>query len=306
MPLQFSCSFLPSIYFIVNIIIVNVRKHVVSMSKVATLIIGKSLYQQNRLESNVGEIDCLRNLFPNLSIIYEHELNLQPAEFIFLEQENFNRVKLKYNSDWENKTSVSSNLLKNTCPSTTRNEEFKHCSDQKPRLYLSKPNQRVDTSSTQILITDCITVTTLTQIFRWSRKYQPAKLVSVCVIDMDDVLIDETSRLYDGASDFIKIINSMFDKVILWSHGSLLHVDEHSNEILKSGGKFDLILGRQETCASKNLLHLYNTFTQEQIKFAVLIDDTPCNYTPEYNLLIVPKRKKIPKFSQIISLLNNR
>lgn len=281
-------------------------------SYTATLVIGKSLYQgELGLRSEVGEIQHLRQLFPDMQVLYENELEVRQAELLFVDSalvpgfvsEPYTKVMLRYNKTEETRTSSSTSRAEETCASKRASAKFIHCPDQLPRCLLSQTNESLDISTTQIIITDSITASTLNQISRWKQKFTPCKTVSVCVIDMDDVLIDNENKLYKGAAHFIQNVNAIFDKTVLWSHGSSLHVDEYSNDILREGGKFDLILSRQHKCSSKNLLHLYNIFSNEQIKFAVLIDDTPYNYTDEYNLLIVPKREKMPNYPYIISLL---
>lgn len=124
----------------------------------------------------------------------------------------------------------------------------------------------------------------------WSRIMVITKTVSVAVFDLDRTLIDDEDRFLDGAVSVLEHARTAFDAVVLWSHGSPLHVDRQVGEFKRHGIGFDLVLsnafGVKKSC--KNLLYLYNHFVDTYFSKAVLIDDSVFNWTPEYTHCIVP------------------
>lgn len=140
----------------------------------------------------------------------------------------------------------------------------------------------------------------------WSCKYNHTlQRNSVIVFDLDKTLISRDDKIFDNVDKLLLYARKHFDKMILWSHGTDLHVDrfvykfenKYANSIkFKNGDSilnlFDLKLTKKETDkeASKNLLHLYNYFYNVTFdkSVAILVDDSPFNWTPEYSSLIVP------------------
>lgn len=116
--------------------------------------------------------------------------------------------------------------------------------------------------------------------------YEPNNII---VFDLDRTLIDDDSRKLDGADELLEYCREKYDKIVLWSHGSSLHVDEQKEFSFKKF-KFDVtlvnVLESDKSC--KNLLHLYNLFPDIYFENAVLVDDSVFNYTPEYTKYIIP------------------
>lgn len=124
----------------------------------------------------------------------------------------------------------------------------------------------------------------------WSRTMLITKTVSVAVFDLDRTLIDDEDRFLDGAVSVLEYARTAFDAVVLWSHGSPLHVDRQVAEFNRHGILFDLVLSNASgvTKSCKNLLHLYNHFVDTYFSKAVLVDDSVFNWTPEYTHCVVP------------------
>lgn len=130
---------------------------------------------------------------------------------------------------------------------------------------------------------------------------------SVIVFDLDKTLIDRDGKMYTCADELLLHARRVYDKVVLWSHGSPLHVDTYVSKfkvMLNDDTIFDLVLSHQdenEHEANKNMLHLYNHFPSCHFYRATLVDDSPYNWTPEYTSFIVPKYSRTAK--KILPLL---
>lgn len=127
---------------------------------------------------------------------------------------------------------------------------------------------------------------------------------SIIVFDLDCTLIDDDGNKLQYADQVLQLARQKYDLVILYSHGSHLHVDEHVQQFenwhlkntTSNGGNaedqqlFNLILsnGPHGIRSNKNLLHLYNYFPNTRFNTAVLVDDSLYNWTPEYTEFIVP------------------
>lgn len=125
---------------------------------------------------------------------------------------------------------------------------------------------------------------------------------SIVVFDLDNTLIDDSCRIMRGVEQTLRYARSRYDLMVLWSHGSSLHVDENVNKLMKAVEEtyddldlnFDVILSnpgvenREFMRSAKNLLHLYNFFPQSRFTKAVLVDDSVYNWTPEYTEMFVP------------------
>ncbi|PHT96269.1 hypothetical protein BC332_34805 [Capsicum chinense] len=83
-------------------------------------------------------------------------------------------------------------------------------------------------------------------------------------------------------------------RVVIWSHGSPLHVEENVSRIRKHGVKIDAVLSNMNGTkpSPKNLLHIYNVLPDAYYDKAVLIDDTVPNFTPEYTDFLIPEITK--------------
>lgn len=138
----------------------------------------------------------------------------------------------------------------------------------------------------------------------WAASSDIMALRSIIVFDLDCTLIDDDGRKLQYADQLLEVARQKYDYVILYSHGSHLHVDEHvqqfenwhsENHTLNGGDAedqklFNLILsnGPNSTRSNKNLLYLYNYFPNTRFSSAVLVDDSLYNWTPEYTEFIVP------------------
>nr|AHW98243.1 38K protein [Nilaparvata lugens endogenous nudivirus] len=132
---------------------------------------------------------------------------------------------------------------------------------------------------------------------------------SVVVFDLDRTLIDDNNDIMPGVSQSLQLARRNYDKIVLWSHGSSLHVDEHvcklrdaieemnRDSCFENDLNFNLFdhvmsnnaIGTEEHAQScKNLLHLYNYFPSMRFNRAVLVDDSLYNWTPEYTEMLVP------------------
>lgn len=114
---------------------------------------------------------------------------------------------------------------------------------------------------------------------------------SVAVLDLDQTLItDSGDNFLNNYEHVLASARQNYDRVVLWSHGDPLHVDTY---VSRMSFEFDLVLSRDKNNEPncKNLLHLYNYFEPGvRIKYATLVDDTPSNWSPEYDSMIVPVR----------------
>lgn len=165
---------------------------------------------------------------------------------------------------------------------------------------------------------------------------------SIIVFDLDSTLIDPRDKIYDSCLRLLRVARQLYDYVVIWSHGSTLHVHKQVNNIERrmyilsieedaekgvadggsgsdSGGSVvscssttaaaaaaaaeaaaaanfcDLVLSYDRSTGNKsfkNLLSLYNYFPNCKFDIAVLVDDSPFNWTPEYSKFIVADYKK--------------
>lgn len=135
----------------------------------------------------------------------------------------------------------------------------------------------------------------------WAYPIERAK--SIIVFDLDETLIDKNGQPLRFAQKVLNAAKTTYDLMVLYSHGSCLHVDQHllqfkipppscsdSYEPL-----FDLVLSKAagDVRSSKNLLYIYNYFPNIRFKSATLVDDSLYNWTPEYNRIIVPNGQSL-------------
>lgn len=130
---------------------------------------------------------------------------------------------------------------------------------------------------------------------QWS--YDIRTVASIIVFDLDRTLINDRDELLVGALDALTYARQSYDYVVLWSHGSPLHVDESVSMLQRSlherghqSSIFDLVLCNEFEAerSNKNLLYLYNFFTDCTFGRAILVDDSVYNWTPEYDRIILP------------------
>ncbi|ATY70228.1 38 kDa protein [Tomelloso virus] len=121
----------------------------------------------------------------------------------------------------------------------------------------------------------------------WS--YSITNSESVIVFDLDETLISRECKKLECADQLLDCCRSVYDKIVLYSHGSNLHVDDNVTQFKSNA--FDLVLSNnssQDKPCNKNLLSLYNYFPNTIFTKATLVDDSLYNWTPEYSELIVP------------------
>ena len=171
-------------------------------------------------------------------------------------------------------------------------EPMIHITDKRPRFYMLSENSYPKVASTKIYYTSQFDVDEVDAINEWAKLFKMEESKRICVLDMDEVLINSNGILTDSI-ELVQACNTLFDYTILWSHGSALHVDDYSTQMQKAGAHFNLILSKDHDVKSpKNLLSLYNYFPQVNISYAALVDDTILNYTPEYDAMYIPSRSK--------------
>lgn len=147
--------------------------------------------------------------------------------------------------------------------------------------------------------------------------------MSIIVFDLDDTLINSECCKLAYADKLLKEARRTYDLVVLYSHGSELHVDgnvtQFTDSINNSGNSgsddseyddyeddryptyccnrklFDRVLSNNgvDRKSNKNLLYLYNHFPNVRFTRATLVDDSLFNWTPEYTRFIVPTSKTL-------------
>lgn len=117
---------------------------------------------------------------------------------------------------------------------------------------------------------------------------------SLIVFDLDETLIDSDGRPYQHVDKVLHAAKQAYDKVVLYSHGSHLHVYEHLAELKRGADNFDLILSNNgvDKKTAKNMLNLYTYFPNIRFTKATLVDDSMYNITKEYTNILIPKVKK--------------
>lgn len=115
---------------------------------------------------------------------------------------------------------------------------------------------------------------------------------SIAVFDLDKTLITDECVKIPESERLLTYAKREYDYVVLWSHGSGLHVDEQLEEfrVANTTGAdiFDLVIKTADTKSPKNLMYLYNHFPYVKFTKSVLVDDLVANWTPEYDKFLVP------------------
>lgn len=132
--------------------------------------------------------------------------------------------------------------------------------------------------------------------------YTITQTASIIVFDLDETLIDSECKKLKYADNVLECAKATFDIVVLYSHGSSLHVDENSLKF--NNDIFDLVLSNNtiDKQSNKNLLYLYNYFPNTIFTRATLVDDSLYNWTPEYDSVIVPY--KLTSLQHVLALLS--
>ena len=119
---------------------------------------------------------------------------------------------------------------------------------------------------------------------------------TVIVFDLDDTLIDDKNQpLVSNLAEFIDHTRTIFDYVVLWSHGTCEHV--HSNlKMYKLQKSFDLVISRNYNENTKNksiglvFKELHKKFNISQISMCALVDDLKDNFNEDYDYYLqVPR-----------------
>lgn len=186
-----------------------------------------------------------------------------------------------------------------------------YCFDEKIPLYRTQyraPRYVVWTTTDNLTIcathVDRIDIVGMHDAYRKAKAWASAPItqaVSIIVFDLDETLIDRDSKKLEYADELLVCARSIYNKVVLYSHGSSLHVDECSAKF--DIAAFDLVLSNDSLSpvCNKNLLSLYNYFPNTIFTKATLVDDSLYNWTPEYDKLIVPY--KLSSVKHVIPLL---
>lgn len=122
---------------------------------------------------------------------------------------------------------------------------------------------------------------------------------SIAVFDLDKTLINDQCEKIANCEQLLTYAKYNYDLLVLWSHGSPLHVDEQIEKFnvgnLRGNEIFDLVIKGTEVKSPKNLLSLYNYFPSTIFTRSVLVDDLVANWTPEYTKFLIPFNNKTLK-----------
>lgn len=171
--------------------------------------------------------------------------------------------------------------------------QLKHITEKGPRYVIWKKNELLIICATYIDRVDAHELYTACQRAK-SWAYTITNFKSIIVFDLDETLIDYNNNKYKYADELLNCAKNVYDLVVLYSHGSDLHVDDNSQKF-KIFGKnqiFNHVLSNNDLRhrTYKNLLHLYNFIPRTRFKTATIVDDS-LNATPEYDKIIIPAVK---------------
>ncbi|UVX94914.1 38K protein [Callinectes sapidus nudivirus] len=125
---------------------------------------------------------------------------------------------------------------------------------------------------------------------------------SVAVIDLDDTLIDkEGDIIIKHLHKYLTNIKSIFDIIILWSHGCQNHVNHiFENSMAPYRSYFDIIIAKQSSNKTYNkgigkvLKTLNVNYGICNLSTTLLIDDQSTNFNKDYDYFVhVPKYSKV-------------
>lgn len=174
-------------------------------------------------------------------------------------------------------------------------------SSKAPRYVLWTKNDTIPICATCVDRIDEYNISeAILRITDWANSMYINSSKSIIVFDLDDTLIDKENKKLQGTDELLQYARKHYDLLVLWSHGSELHVDE---QILQFDTKFDLILNNKTTfskLSAKNLLYLYNYFPNVTFNKAILIDDSVYNYCPEYDNIFIPQTNNIYPFINLL------
>lgn len=125
--------------------------------------------------------------------------------------------------------------------------------------------------------------------------------MSVAVFDFDDTIVDENQKLfYPSILNDIELYKTVFNYIILWTHGSTDYIQYEMKNKSKLSKLFDIVIAKQrdfeygENKGKGAILKLLNKeFKITQISYSLLVDDKNSNYMNDYTYFIQPT--KIPE-----------
>lgn len=183
-----------------------------------------------------------------------------------------------------------------------------------PRIIIWTRNERLSICGTYVIRADTLfeLIDAIKRAVVWINSTtfpRATRFCRVAVYDLDRTLIDDNNKILHGVVPLLEYTRKVFDIIVIWSHGTTLHVHDNVTRIQNLlSFKFDLVLAQDEhkdTRSPKNLLFLYNYFPNILISEAVLIDDSFYNYTPEYSEFLVPATPKTLDMKVFIPILEN-
>ncbi|UBZ25638.1 38K protein [Carcinus maenas nudivirus] len=126
------------------------------------------------------------------------------------------------------------------------------------------------------------------------QKIEVNSTTSVAILDLDDTIINKNGDvIIKNLHKYLSTIQSMFDIIILWSHGCQSHVN-NTFETTLSDYKiyFKDVMARQSSFKLINkgigrvLKFLNSRYDICELSSTLLIDDQSCNYNKDYDYFI--------------------
>lgn len=173
--------------------------------------------------------------------------------------------------------------------------------DRAPRLVLWKRGEPLTVCSTETMRLDSAQdlPDAMNRAMQWATRHRVTQERTLAVFDLDETLIDCELRILPGAIKLLRAARKRYDIVVLYSHGSPLHVSEAAARIRVP---LDLVLSNSENEArcQKNLLQLYNYFPNTIFTRATLVDDSMYNWAPEYTRMLIPYQLRLGQLEKCL------
>lgn len=186
------------------------------------------------------------------------------------------------------KQEVSNNSLqyKTSCTSTCSSVRVTEILPTSPRLIIW-PNDKPLTISGTWVYRCSKTSIPPEEVFSLLDSFKFTKKKSCIIFDLDDTLIRKDNSIIPYSEDLVRLAKYHYDYVILWSHGSKLHVIEN---VLEFKQLFDQIISRNPDTknAPKNPFYLYTKIKDILFTSFTLVDDLMENATDGYSDVLVP------------------
>lgn len=220
------------------------------------------------------------------------DIKFDEIEVIHVSDLKYSNMPIYVGPIWENKygyfTGQTNNL---NYFGHVSGKKLMHTNSCQPRLLIKTKDTPYMCDSTETCVVPDSSDRNLTDALlfakNWALPYLNRESKSICVFDLDEVLIDSSNHVYDLASNVLESARNNYDYVVLWSHGGDYHVDLAVQDLKFD---FDLVLSKRIYSGPKSLLSLYTFFPHTQFINATLIDDTAENVTPEYSKLYLVSR----------------